>query len=197
MKILKINSSAQKSNSISRNMVEQVVTKLKDKYSDIEIQERDVAYSNLPYINQDFVEAMFYKGNLSKEQKEVLQSSDMLIDELISSDMIVLGAPIYNFSIPSSLKSYFDLVSRPGRTFNFDSMGRSTGLMKDKMAIIVISSGGTQIDSKDDFTKGYLKKIFDFIGITRLEFIEMDQVGFRYNEKLEMAKSKLDTIIKS
>lgn len=197
MKVLKINSSANKSNSVSRNMVEYVVSKLKDKYSALEVLERDVAYSNLPYLNQEFVEAMFHKGGLSEEQEETLRFSDSLIDELLASDIIVIGAPMYNFTIPSSLKSYFDLIARPGRTFNFNAMGMISGLVKNKTAIVVISSGGTQIDSKDDFTKGYLSKVLAFIGITDVQFLEMDLAGYKYKEKLELATVKLDSILEA
>jgi len=195
MKVLKINSSANKDNSISRNMVEYIVSKLQNKDSNLEVKDRDVAYSNLPYLNQPFVEAMFHKGELSEEQKETLRISDALIDELIVSDIIVIGAPMYNFTIPSSLKSYFDLIARPGRTFNFDAMGVLSGLVKNKKAIVVISSGGTQIDSKDDFTKGYLSKVLAFIGITDVQFLEMDQAGFKYKEKFEAATAKLDSTL--
>lgn len=197
MKILKINSSANQTNSISRNVVDYAVSKLKDKNSNSEVIDRDVAYSNLPYLDQNFVTAMFQRGQLTEEQKETLQLSDTLINELISSDVIVLGAPMYNFTIPSGLKSYIDLICRPGRTFNFNSMGVSHGLLKNKTAIVIISSGGTKLGSKDDFIKGYLTKVFDFIGITKVEFLDMDQAGFKYKEKIQTVTTKLTNLLEA
>lgn len=195
MKVLKINSSANKANSISRNMVDYVATKLKDKNPSLEVIERDVAYSNLPYLDDKFVEAMFHRGNLTDDHKETLKLSDTLIDELKSSNIIVIGAPMYNFTVPASLKSYFDLIARPGKTFNYNAMGMISGLVKDKTAIVVISSGGTQIGSEQDHTKGYITTFLKFIGITNIQFLEMDQAGFNYSEKLKVATNKLDTIL--
>jgi len=197
MKVLKINSSANKDNSISRNMVEHVVSKLKEKQSALEVLERDVAYSNLPYLNQEFVEAMFHKGELREDQKEVLSISDDLIEELIASDIIVIGAPMYNFTIPSSLKAYFDLIARPGKTFSYSNTGALTGLLKDKTAFVVISSGGTKIGSKQDHTKAYIETFLEFIGITDVHFIEMDQAGFLLNEKYKMATEKMEFILEA
>lgn len=197
MKVLKINSSANKFNSISRDMVEYVTSKLKEKYPSLEIQERDVAYSNLPYLNQEFIEAMFHKGELSADQKGVLSVSNNLIEELKSSNILVIGAPIYNFSVPASLKAYFDLIARAGETFKYSNDGTLTGLLKDKTAFVVISSGGTKIGSKQDYTKGYISVFLEFIGITNVHFLEMDQSGFVFNEKYKLATEKMESILET
>lgn len=197
MKILKINSSANNANSISRNQVEIITSKLLEKHLSAEVINRDVAYSNLPYLNHEFVQAMFQRGNLSNEQKETLSTSDMLIDELHSSEILVIGAPMYNFTVPASLKAYFDLIARPGKTFNYSNTGHTTGLVKVKMAIVVITSGGTPIGSPMDFSKEYIKAFLKFIGVTNVHFIEFDQSGFKYHEKKEKASIKVDQILES
>ncbi len=197
MKILKINASANKTNSISRNQVDVIISKLMGKYPSAEVIDRDVAYANLPHLNQEFVQAMFQKGNLNDEQKEILNDSDVLIDELHASDILVMGAPMYNFTIPASLKAYFDLIARPGETFNYTNTGSLMGLVKIKMAFVVISSGGTPIGSTMDFSKEYIKTFLKFIGITNVHFIEFDQAGFKYHEKLEEASAKLNLILES
>ena len=197
MRLLKINSSANKTNSISRNQVDDIISKLTNKYHTTEVIDRDVAYSNLPYLDHEFVQAMFQKGTLSAEQIKTLSISDVLIDELHSSDIIVIGAPMYNFTIPASLKSYFDLISRPGKTFNYTAQGSVEGLVNLKMAIVVISTGGTPIGSPMDFSKGYITSFLKFIGINNIQFIEMDQAGFNYQEKIKIASNKLESILES
>lgn len=195
MNILKINSSANKVNSISRNQVDGIIASILKKYPESEIVDRNIAYNNLPYLDQEFVEAMFQRGGLNDKQKEKLSTSDALIDEVYSSDVLVIGAPMYNFSIPACLKSYFDLIARPGKTFNYTSQGELLGLLKNKVAIVVISSGGTPIGSPMDFTRDYIASFLKFIGITNVHFIELDQVGLRYQEKHKEAAHTLNTVL--
>ncbi len=197
MKVLKINSSAQKSNSISRKMVDNITSQLEQKYGSVDVSDRDVAYSHLPYLNEEFVEAMFNKGVLDSDQEEVLHISDSLIEEVSDSDVLIIGAPIYNFSVPASLKAYFDLIARPGKTFKYSNTGALTGLLENKTAFVVITSGGTKIGSKHDYTKGYITSFLEFIGITNIHFIELDQAGFVFNEKLKIATEKMETILKA
>ena len=197
MKILKINSSANKINSLSRHQVDNITTKLKDKHTSAEVIDRDVAYSNLPYLDQDFLGAMFERGQLSPQQQETLSFSDELIDEIKSSDILVIGAPMYNFSVPSSLKSYFDLIARPGKTFNYTNTGAITGLISNTTAFVVTTTGGTPIGSNMDHSTGYIKTFLNFIGISDIHFIDFDQTGFKYQEKLMQAKTKLDSILAS
>lgn len=195
MKILKINSSALTSTSISRTQVDLITSKLIEKHVSSEVLNRDVAYSNLPFLDEKFVQAMFQRGNLTQEQEKALEVSDGLINELQSSDIIVIGAPMYNFTIPASLKAYFDLIARPGKTFNYTSSGQMVGLLQKKTAIVVITSGGTPIGSSMDFSKEYIRSFLKFIGINNVNFIELDQTGFRYNEKMKEASNKLNSIL--
>ncbi len=195
MNILKINSSASQVNSISRNQVEYIVSSVLKKYEYAKVVDRDAAYNNLPYLDNEFVQAMFYRGELQDQQIEKLALSDTLIDELHASDVLVFGVPMYNFTIPASLKSYFDLIARPGKTFNFTNKGEMLGLLKNKTAIVVISSGGTPIGSPMDFTKDYITTFLKFIGITTVHFVELDQTGFKYQEKIQQATHKINAIV--
>lgn len=195
MNILKINSSANQMHSISRNQVDSIVSALVKANPKAKVTHRDVANDNLPYLDEGFVEAMFQKGELNDIQKEKLSTSDALIEELHSSDVLVLGAPMYNFTIPASLKAYFDLIARPGKTFTFTSNGAMTGLVNLKKAIVVITSGGTPIGSPMDFSKGYITSFLKFIGVTNVHFLELDQAGFKYHEKMQEAAKKMDQII--
>jgi len=182
-------------NSISRYMVNQIIEKLKVQHPNTKVQNRDVAYDNLPYLDQAFVEGMFNRGALNEEEKKPLKISNDLIDELYKSDTLVIGAPMYNFTIPSSLKSYFDLIARPGKTFNYTSTGEMNGLLKNKTAFVVISSGGTPIGGDMDHSAAYVKTFLNFIGITNIHFINMDQAGFDFNGKASAALARVDSIV--
>lgn len=195
MNILKINSSASGASSLSRNVVAHIISKLTAQNPSAVVKERDVANNNLPYLDEAFVKAMFQKGNLSEEEKKVLKVSDELIQELETNDVIVIGAPIYNFTIPASLKSYFDLVARPGKTFNMGPIGKFTGLLTGKKAIVVITSATTKIGSSQEFSKDYIAAFLKFIGITDVEFVEMDQTVFSYQEKLQSATAQIEAMV--
>jgi FMN-dependent NADH-azoreductase len=195
MKVLKINSSAAKEASISRSEVNNIISKILAKQPNINIVDRDVAYSNLPFLNDKFIEASFQQGELNKEQQEVTQLSDKLIEEIMESDILVIGAPMYNFGIPASLKAYFDLVSRAGKTFRYSEQGYPIGLVKYKKAIVVITTGGIPLGSPMDFSKNYIATFLGFLGIKDIEFIELDENRFKYEEKKKIADEVLSTIL--
>lgn len=193
MKILNINSSSNKTSSTSSSYAKQVVDRLLNLNPGSSVVERHTTYSNLPFINEDILGALFVKGERSEEQKQALAVSEELVSELQSADVLVISAPIYNFSVPASLKAYFDLVARAGLTFKYTENGPE-GLLKDKKAYIVISSGGTEIESDIDFTGKYIKHFLGFLGITDVEFVRLDQMMFKSEQKIEAAKEQLESI---
>ena len=97
-----------------------------------------------------------------------LALSDQLIRELQDADTIVIGAPIYNFGAPASLKAWMDLVARPGVTFRYTPDGPE-GLLTGKKAIVTVASGGVPVGSDIDFLSSHLKFFLGFIGITDVE----------------------------
>ncbi len=196
MKILKINASANRTDSISRNEVNNVITRLLEKYQQAEIIDRDVAYNDLPYPTEAYTQAILHHGSLNPEQLKATQLSDRLVNELMMSDIIVIGSPMYNFGIPASLKAYFDLIARAGKTFAYSNEGFPVGLVKDKKAIVVITTGGVPLDSPMDFTKTYLTAILNFLGINAIEFIMLDENKFKFEEKKTLASEKLNAIFK-
>lgn len=193
MNILNINSSSNKNTSTSSNYAQKVVDKLINSHPYATVVNRHTTYSDLPFINQEILGALFVKGERTSEQKEALQISDELVSELKAADTIVISAPIYNFSIPASLKAYFDLVARAGLTFKYTEKGPQ-GLLTGKKAYIVISSGGTEINSDIDFAGKYIKHFLGFVGITDVEFVRLDQMMFKSEEKIEAANEQLARI---
>jgi FMN-dependent NADH-azoreductase len=175
-KILRIDSSARDEGSYSRALTDQVVSKLQVSNPGAEILLRDVANGNLPHIDSVWAAATNTpEADRSAEHIAALALSDSLVDEIISADILVIGCPIYNFSVPASLKAWIDQICRAGRTFSYSPEGPK-GLLEGKKAYIIIASGGTEIDSTVDFATGYLRQVLSFIGITDVVVIESDRL---------------------
>ena len=165
--ILLVNASAAKSSSFSRRIAQTLVQKLGGT-----VTERDVAEA-LPAVTEAWIEANYTDPDeRTANHKAQLSLSDELVDELIAADTVVIGAPIYNFSIPASLKLWIDLVARVGRTFKYTENG-PVGLLEGKKAYVVVASGGVPLGSPVDFNSPYLKQVLAFIGITDVEFIHV------------------------
>ncbi|MTI45469.1 FMN-dependent NADH-azoreductase [Roseibium hamelinense] len=174
-KILKIDASARKQGSVTRQLGNELVTKLLEQNPDAKILSRDVA-SGLPVIDEEWVGANFTPAaDRSAAQKLKLALSDTLVEELKAADTIVLGVPVYNFGIPAALKSWVDQVGRAGLTFKYTENG-PLGLLEGKKAYVLLASGGTKVGSEIDFASGYIKHFLGFIGITDVTVIAADQL---------------------
>ncbi len=187
--VLHIDSSARLTGSTSRDLSQRIVDKLQPDT----IVRRDLT-SALPQIDEDWVNANFTPADQrSQEQKDRLALSDQLVQELLAADTIVIGAPIYNFSVPASLKAWVDLVARAGLTFKYTENGPQ-GLLEGKRAILAVASGGTKVGSEIVFGSGYLKDIMGFIGITDVEIVAADQLMVDADAALAAANSAVDQI---
>ncbi|WP_420004141.1 FMN-dependent NADH-azoreductase [Arenibacterium sp. LLYu02] len=184
--VLHIDSSARLTGSVSRDLTAQVVERLGAK----EIIRRDLA-TPLPLLDEAWIGANFTPADQrSDAQKELLALSDALIAELQAADTIVIGAPVYNFSVPSTLKAWIDLVARAGVTFRYSEAGPE-GLLKGKRAIVVMTSGGTPAGSDYDYASRYLTQILGFIGITDVELVAADQQAVDAEGSITKAKSAI------
>ncbi len=189
MNILRIDSSARYEDSVSRQLVGELIDKLQQSNS-AEVVVRDVA-KGLPFVDEAMVIAYNTpEGDRTPKQKETLQVSDQLVEELQSADVIVMGVPIYNFSVPAALKAYIDLVARAGLTFTYSSEGPK-GLLRDRKTYIVITSGGTPVGSEIDYTSGYLKHFLSFLGIQDVEIIAADSLSRTGSEKLSQVRQQI------
>ncbi|NOJ21555.1 FMN-dependent NADH-azoreductase [Vibrio coralliilyticus] len=135
------------------------------------IIERDLAATPVPVLDMNVATALRSDGNdLSDELKAVLELSNQLIDELKAADTIVIGAPMYNFMVPTQLKNWFDLIARAGVTFSYTETG-PVGLVENKKVIVVTTRGGLHKDSPRNSIESYLTTMLGFIGITDVEFV--------------------------
>lgn len=181
--VLHIDSSARLTGSITRDLSAAVVEKLAAQ----KVIRRELA-TPLPLLDEAWIGANFTPAaDRSPEQKDTLALSDALVEELQTADTIVIGVPIYNFSVPTTLKAWIDLVARAGVTFRYTENGPE-GLLTGKRAIIVAASGGTPAGAAYDYATTYLRHVMGFIGITDVEIIAADQQAL--NAEASMAKAK-------
>ena len=184
--VLHIDSSARAENSVTRSLSAEITAQL----SPAQVIRRDLA-TPLPLLDEAWVNANFTPADQrTPEQQALLAQSDSLIDELKQADTVVIGTPIYNFSVPSTLKAWIDLVARVGVTFRYSETGPE-GLLTGKRAIIAVASGGTQAGSDIDFATTYLRHVLGFIGITEVELVAADQLAQDADGSMARAKSAL------
>lgn len=169
--LLTINSSGRQTESLTRGMVAQVIEYIKKQHNQATVIERDVA-TGIPFINESWITANFTADEeRTQDHLMRLKASNDLVDEIIQADYLVIGSPIYNFSIPAVLKAWVDQIARARLTFKYTETG-PVGLMTGKKAILVMASGGVPIGSAMDFATPYLKQVMNFIGISDVTVID-------------------------
>ncbi|EGQ9699747.1 FMN-dependent NADH-azoreductase [Vibrio parahaemolyticus] len=131
---------------------------------------RDLAANPLPVLDFAVATALRATEDLSKEQQAVVDLSDTLIEEVKAANTLVIAAPMYNFTIPTQLKNWIDLIARAGVTFKYTENGVQ-GLIEGKKAIVVTTRGGIHKDSPTDNVTPYLRTVLGFVGITDVEFV--------------------------
>ena len=193
--ILRIDASGRKLSSLSREIADNLINRLKKKHPQATVITRDLIDSQLPFVNREMINAFFTPAaERTEAQNQHLRISHTLIEELNSADIVVLAVPIYNFSVPAVLKAWIDLVCRAGVTFKFTENG-SVGLIENCQAYTIVTSGGTEVGSNIDFMTDYLKYVLSFMGIEDLEIIKAD--GRKNNQlKLELALAQIDRLLK-
>lgn len=187
--ILRIDASARTQGSVSRQLTDATISHLQGKGAQ-SVVTRDVS-EGVSFVNEAWVGATFTPVDQRTEaQKEALAGSDRLVEELIAADTLVIGTPIYNFSIPASLKAWIDMIARVGVTFRYTETG-PVGLLEGKRAIVLVASGGMQIGSEIDFATPYLRQILKFVGITDVTFIAADALGQDAEAKIASAQAEI------
>jgi FMN-dependent NADH-azoreductase len=188
MKILHIDVSARKDDSVTRKLSAQLVGRLAGNNG--QVTYRDVS-EGLPFIDEAKIVAYFTApGERTDEHRKAIALSDTIVSELKNNDILVIGVPIYNFSMPASLKAWADLAARVGETFRYTATGPE-GLLENKKAYVVIASGGTRIDSQIDFLTPWLRHFLGFIGIKDVTVISADTLNQNFDAGLAQAEQQL------
>lgn len=182
---------------VSNQLLAAAVTALRNQMPDLRITDRDLGAMPVPHFGADSVAAL--DGSpANAAQEAALALSDQLIAELKAADVLLIGAPLYNFGISSSLKSWFDHVIRAGVTFSYSEAGPK-GLMTGKRAIVVTSRGGSYSESparEMDSVLPHLRTMLTFIGITDLRFVVADKLAFGPEAKTASMAAAQDALAK-
>lgn len=189
--VLVLKSSILADNSQTNQLSDYFVSKLADKNVVI----RDLAANPLPHF--DATAATALRGQpTSAEENALLALSDELVTEIKKADTLIINAPMYNFHIPTQLKSYFDFIARPRVTFQYTEKGPE-GLLKGKKAVVLVAFGGFHQNQPTDLVTSYMKTILGFVGITDVQFVYVEGIGFGPEaiEKAQVqAKAEIDKI---
>lgn len=162
MKLLHIDSSITGGNSVSRKLTADIVTRLRNSNPDIDVTHRDLAAEPL--------------GHLTLGDMPAPGGSTAVLDQFLNADVVVIGAPMYNFGVTVQLKSWFDAVARVGVTFRYTATGPE-GLLKNKKVYVTLARGGLYRDTGKDWQVPFLKEFLGFIGLTDVTFVYSEGHG--------------------
>jgi len=195
MKLLHIDSSPLGGNSVSRELTRRIVTQWKATHPHTHVEHLDLAVDAPSHLNADslgFRLGVNAEG-LSDVQRRENEVSERLVSQFMAADVIVVGAPLYNFSIPTQLKAWIDRVAQAGRTFKYTEKG-PVGLAGGKTVIIASSRGGMYAGNPMmealEHQESYLKTVFGFFGVTDVRFVRAEGVAMGDDAKkkaLELA----------
>ena len=165
MKILHIDSSILGEGSASRALTREIVARLRRAHPEAEVTYLDLAAEELPHLSP---------RSLARSDETEAARNSQALEQFLAADVLVIGAPIYNFSIPSQLKAWIDRISVAGKTFRYTAEGPE-GLAGNKEVIVAISRGGVAgADARGEFGESYLKFLFAFLGIKNMRFVRAE-----------------------
>jgi len=165
MKLLHVDSSIQGDRSASRAVTREVVARWRATVPDLEVTYLDLASLSLPHLSG---------GSLLRADPSEAEKDARLLEDFLAADVVVIGAPMYNFTVPTQLKAWLDRVLVAGKTFRYTASGPE-GLAGGKRVIVAISRGGIYAQNAfGEHVEGYLRDIFAFVGITEVSFVRAE-----------------------
>jgi FMN-dependent NADH-azoreductase len=184
MKLLHLDSSALGANSVTRELTRAVTARWQASVPDLQVEYRDLDAQPIAHLT----------GNaLAKADADAASEAERLLQQFLDADVIVLGAPMYNFAIPSTLKAWIDRIAVAGRTFRYTENGPE-GLAGGKRVIVASGRGGVHTDQPTDFVEPYLRQVFGFLGIEEVEFVRAEGVALSPQHREEAISSALGAI---
>jgi FMN-dependent NADH-azoreductase len=179
-KVLILDSAATGEASVSRRLTRELAGALKARNPSVQIVHRDIGADPVPHLTEETVGAIRGGEAETPAAREAIALSDRLIAELKEADLIVIGAPMYNFGMPSTLKAWFDHVLRAGISFRYSSAGPE-GLIKGKRAIVVESRAGFYSEGPAavmDSQEPHIRTLLGFMGIDAVTFVRAEKLAF-------------------
>ncbi len=192
MKVLQLDSSILGDASVSRQLTQQVVEGILASDPQATVVHRELGREPVTHLTGELLASRGTDAQLLNErQVREARFDDELIAELKATDVLVIGAPLYNFTIPTGLKAWVDRIAVAGKTFRYGAKGPE-GLVTGKKAVIVATSGGSYADSPvDTMHVGYLKQVLAFIGVTDIEVVRASGLAIGADVRAQsIAKAK-------
>ena len=169
MKLLHLDSSALGAQSVTRELSAAVVARWQDALPGLQVDYRDLDAEPLPHLTG---------AALAKADPAAAADAERVMQQFLEADVLVIGAPMYNFGVPSTLKAWIDRIAVAGTTFRYTESGPQ-GLAGGKRVVVVSARGGQYGDaSPADFQEAYLRQLFGFLGITDIEFVRAEGVAY-------------------
>ena len=184
MKLLHIDSSALGTGSVTRELTAAIVARWQDKLPQLQVEYRDLDADPLPHLT-----------GRSLAQSDPAEAADAAraMEQFLAADVIVIGAPMYNFSIPSTLKAWIDRIAVAGKTFRYTEKGPE-GLAGGKKVVIASGRGGIHTGAPTDFQEAYLRQVFGFLGVTDIEFVRAEGVAYSAQHRSDAIAGALASI---
>ncbi|MEG3050260.1 MAG: NAD(P)H-dependent oxidoreductase [Thermomonas sp.] len=186
MKLLHLDSSILGQHSASRELGAAIVARWQRDVRGLEVTHRDLAANPLPHLSG---------ASLAQADADEAATAAAVMDEFLSADVIVVGAPMYNFGIPSQLKAWIDRVAVAGKTFRYTAEGPQ-GLAGGKQVIVAATYGGKHpVESGRNFVEPYLRQVFAFFGITDVEFVSAEGLSVSHEQRaksMSAANERID-----
>ena len=177
MNILQINSSARSTGSASTRLADALVARVLAAHPDAAVVRRDLSAEPHPVLDEPTLQALFTPADQrSAEQAARIALDDALIAQVQAADVIVVGAPMYNFGITVQLKSWFDAIARANVTFKYTEKG-PVGLLSGKKVLVGLSRGGLHRGSATDSQVPYLNTMFGFLGLSDVQYVYAEGMG--------------------
>ncbi|MBL4819633.1 MAG: NAD(P)H-dependent oxidoreductase [Gammaproteobacteria bacterium] len=169
-KLLTLKSSLLGDTSVSNELIDNFIDSLTARGMELETVTRDLSRQGIPHLDGEWLSASSAPATRrTNEQQQKINYADELISELKAAELIVIGAPMYNFMVPTQLKAWIDHVAKAGITFRYTENG-SVGLLNDKEVVVVVTSGGIHKTGETDHMRPFLKTVLGFLGLNNVEF---------------------------
>ena len=179
--------------SVSRMLADEMVAALGARKSSINVINRDLA-AGIGIVNAAWIEAeRTSEENRTSDQRALLTQSDALVAELQAADDIVIATPMYNFSVPAALKAWIDLICRDKITFVYEN-DSPRGLLSNKRATVIVTSGGTLAGKDIDFTTSYIQHILGFIGVNDVTIIDVTGLSKNRSRVIADARKEISSV---
>ena len=198
--VLHIDTSVHTVNSVSRRLSAAIVDKLKASDKNLNVTYRDLSENPIPHLTLPVLNAFAHSADsssLSSEQQIDLAESNKVLDEFLAADTIVIGVPLYNYSVPSTLRAWIDRIVVAGKTFRYTATGVE-GLATGKRVIVGLARGGNYSEGspfqQHEHAETYLRSVFALVGINDIETIVAEGLAFGNDNKEIVVQGALGKI---